>query len=219
MTYDIGLKLVSFHLIVLALFLLAPDALAPSGLFLAESRAGASRDSPHFSRRTEPTASRWRRKLPSGCIWWGCIAYINVSFWQVGGGGKSPIAALRYLERRGAFDRWPGSRAPHLNDYDRRWRRVIFDAPASVIFQRTDDSFARYRRIRRSLTERLSRSPRATAGTGKRVSAFDRPSPDRLILDGEMDGHKIRTQTSTGGVRHVSPSQQHVPLGSTHMIP
>ena len=35
-------------------------------------------------------------------------------------------------------------RPPILNDYDRRWRRVIFDLPDSMAFQRLDDSFARF---------------------------------------------------------------------------
>ena len=36
------------------------------------------------------------------------------------------------------------SRPPILNDYDRRWRRIIFDSPSVIVFQRTDDSFAHY---------------------------------------------------------------------------
>jgi hypothetical protein len=35
-------------------------------------------------------------------------------------------------------------RSPLRNDYDRRWRRVIFDSPDRIVFQRTDDSCAHY---------------------------------------------------------------------------
>ena len=83
--------------------------------------------------------------------------------------------------------------APYLNDYDRRWRRVIFDAPARVIFQRTDDSFARYG----ASVDPDGKTLALTKGDSKNwkaIFAIDRPSPDRLILDGEMDGHRIRTQ-------------------------
>ena len=80
-----------------------------------------------------------------------------------------------------------------LNDYDRRWRRAIFDAPDSMAFQRTDDSFAHYgafidsRNKTLALTEGRSRKWRADF-------TFERPAADQLILDGEMDGYKIRMQ-------------------------
>ena len=80
-----------------------------------------------------------------------------------------------------------------MNDYDRRWRRVIFDAPDLVVFQRTDDSFAHYggsidignQSI--ALTKGNSRSWKATF-------TFRRPSAEHLILDGEMDHRTIHLE-------------------------
>jgi hypothetical protein len=80
-----------------------------------------------------------------------------------------------------------------LNDYDRRWRRVIFDTTDVMVLQRTDDSFAHYgvtfdeRAQALSLTKGNSRTWRASF----RVS---RPARDRLLLQGEMDGHRIEAQ-------------------------
>ena len=119
-------------------------------------------------------------------------AYINVRFWDVGGGGKpkSPLYGIWNVESISVDGQ---TRPALLNDYDRRWRRVIFETPDTVTFQRTDDSFARFGVVvdpsRRTvaLTKRGSRNWKASF-------SFDRPSADRLILDGEMDGYRIRTE-------------------------
>ena len=83
-------------------------------------------------------------------------------------------------------------RSPLLNDYDRRWR-VIFDSPTVVVFQRTDDSFAHYG----ATVDLNSRSLTMTKGGSKSWTArftVERPAQDRLILDGDMDNHKIHVQ-------------------------
>jgi hypothetical protein len=65
-------------------------------------------------------------------------------------------------------------RPAELNDYDRRWRRVIFDTPGEIVFQRTDDSFARYGLSLESSRGR-SRSPRAAVGRGPLASSSIAP--------------------------------------------
>ena len=69
---------------------------------------------------------------------------LAVVSWRSPGGGGSPKSALYGIwdvDRLSVDDEL---RPPILNDYDLRWRRVIFDAPDRVVFQRTDDSFAHY---------------------------------------------------------------------------
>jgi len=84
-------------------------------------------------------------------------------------------------------------RLPQLNDYDRRWRRVIFDAANSITFQRTDDSFARYQA---SVDPRLETVVlnRLQSRTWRASFAYDRSTENRLILDGVMDNHRIHAQ-------------------------
>jgi hypothetical protein len=119
-------------------------------------------------------------------------AYINVSFWQVAGGGRprSPLYGIWEVERLSVDGE---ARPPQLNDYDRRWRRVIFDAPDSVVFQRTDDSFARYGASLDPTGRRLA----LTKGTSRTWAAnftLERPAPDRLVAEGHMDGLRIELQ-------------------------
>ena len=191
MTYDIGLKLVSFHLIALAAFLLAPDAPRLADFFLRNRATSLLRQPPLFG-TDRANRIALAAQIAFGLYLLGMFAYINVSFWQVGGGGRprSPLFGIWNVEELSIDGQ---ARPPDLNDYDRRWRRVIFDEPARVIFQRTDDSFARYG----ASVDPDGKALALTKGESKNwkaVFAIERPSPDRLILDGEMDGHRIRTQ-------------------------
>jgi uncharacterized membrane protein YphA (DoxX/SURF4 family) len=191
MTYDIGLKQVTFHLIVLAVFLLAPDVPRLVDFFFRNRPPGVSTDPPLFA------GSRANRialaaQIAFGIYLVGMYAYINWAFWQVAGGGspRSPLYGIWNVEDLSIDGQ---SRAPHLNDYDRRWRRVIFDEPDRVIFQRTDDSFARYDASIDPHDKTLVLN-RRTSKKWKASFIFERPSPDRLILNGEMDGYTLRVQ-------------------------
>jgi len=190
MSYDIGLKLVSFHLIVLALFLLAPDVPRLVDVFLRDRATNPSKHAPLFgSARANRTALVLQ--ILFGIYLVGMYTTINVRFWDVGGGGrpKSPLYGIWNVESISIDGQ---SQPAHLNDYDRRWRRVIFDAPDRVTFQRTDDSFARFDAAvdPNQMTVALTRASKAW----KANFMFERPSPDRLILDGEMDGQRVRTE-------------------------
>jgi hypothetical protein len=121
----------------------------------------------------------------------GMYAYIN-AFLGCGGGG-SPRSALYGVWNVEELSVNGLVRAPDLNDYDRRWRRVIFDAPATVTFQRTDDSFARFGVFVDSYGKTLTLT-KGNSKTWKAHFTLERPSPDQLALDGEMDGHKIRVR-------------------------
>lgn len=189
-TYDVGLKLVSFHLIALAVFLMAPDIPRFADFFLRNRSTGASTQPELFS------STRARRialgaQIVFGLYLVGMYAYINVRFWDVGGGGspKSPLYGIWNVEELSIDGR---SGPPDLNDYDRRWRRVIFDKAAEVSFQRTDDSFATYKAVVDPYGKTLSLAKRDSE-KWKATLNIERPSADRLILDGEMDGYKIRT--------------------------
>jgi hypothetical protein len=80
-----------------------------------------------------------------------------------------------------------------LNDYDRRWRRVVFDTPHVVVVQRTDDSLAHYAAALDSTATTLALT-KGGSTTWRATFAVQRPSRDRLVIEGEMDGHRIRAR-------------------------
>ena len=188
MAYDIGLKLVTLHLIVLAAFLLAPDVPRFIDFFVRHRPSEAS--TPPLPVRT-PRAQRVALFAPIvlGAYALGMYAYINWTFWHVAG-DKRPKSALYGIWNVRQLSVDGEARPPELNDYDRRWRRVIFDAPGTIVFQRTDDSLAPYgasidtSRAAITLTRVNSRN-RAAAFT------YERPAEDRLTIAGDMDGHHI----------------------------
>jgi hypothetical protein len=191
MTYDVGLKLVSLHLIGLAVFLLAPDVSRFVDFFW-RNRATVGPAHPELFATRDANRLALAAQVVFGLYLIGMYTYINVAFWQVGGGGspKSPLYGIWHVEEL-AID--GELRTPALADYDRRWRHVIFDKPDTVIFQRTDDSFARYG----ASFDPYGKTVALTKGGSRNWKAnftIERAAPDRLILDGEMDGLRVRTQ-------------------------
>jgi hypothetical protein len=121
------------------------------------------------------------------------FANLSLRFSAADGGPGAPRSPLRgiWAVERMAVD--GDERPPMQNDYARQWRRVIFDFTDRMYFQRWDDSYAAYgvsvdqARRTLALTKGMSRNWRASF-------AFERPARDRLILDGAMDGSRIRAE-------------------------
>jgi uncharacterized membrane protein YphA (DoxX/SURF4 family) len=191
MTYDFGLKGISFHLILMSLFLLAPDARRLASVLVLDRPAPASAHRPLFR-----TARANRNALIAQVVFglYLLVMFTNLSlrFWYTQGDGRprSPLYGIWDVERLSIDGQ---VRPPEQNDYDRRWRRVIFDATDVVAFQRTDDSIAHYGVAEGSTAERI----RLRKGTSQRWSSTftaQRPTREQLILEGEMDGYAIRLQ-------------------------
>ena len=192
MAYDVGLKQISCHLMLIALVLLAPHVRPLANILVLNRPADPS---------TEPTIFASRRanrralvaQLAFGGYLLAIFTSISLHYWQAPGGGGAPKSALYGIwnvERMQVDGQW---RPPVSNDYDRQWRRVIFDSPEMMVIQRLDDSFAHYpsaidvgsRRV--DLRKGHSRLWRATL-------AYDRPDADRLVLEGTIDEHAIRAE-------------------------
>jgi len=192
LSYDIGVKLLSLQLTLMSLFLMAPDFKHLMNLFLWRRASEPPVETELFqTRRANRIALAVQ--VAFGLYLLALYTGVGRTFWYAAGGGgspKSPLYGIWNVEELAVDGE---SRAPQLNDYDRQWRRVIFDAPQWIYFQRMDDSFMRYGvRIddeKKGLTLAKGRSRSWQANFN-----FERTSPDRLLLDGEMDGYRIRMQ-------------------------
>lgn len=196
MTYDFGLKQISFHLILLSVLLLAPDLPRLANLLLLNRAAGPSTEAPLFrTRRANRIAIVVQ--LIVGLYLVGVHSHISWKYWNEEGGPGGPKSALYGIWDVDQLTIDGVLRSPLNNgddrDYDRRWRRVIFDTPSTVVFQRTDDSFAHYGASIDVGTKSLTVT-KANSKIWKSRFSFERPAPDQLILDGEMDGFKIHLQ-------------------------
>jgi uncharacterized membrane protein YphA (DoxX/SURF4 family) len=192
MAYDFGLKQLSLHLVVMAAILLAPETRRLAAA-LAGRAVGPSSQPPLFASARANRTAVWLQ-VALGVYLMASFASLSLRYWYADGGGRAPRSSLYGIwnvDQLAIDDR---VQEPALNDYDRRWRRVIFDTPRVAVFQRTDDSLAHFtasidggRRL--SLRKRGS----TTWGATFRI---DRPAPDRLVLDGDMDGQRIRMRLS-----------------------
>jgi hypothetical protein len=187
MTYDIGVKILSFNLVLMSLFLLAPDFPRLANLFLL-NRPAAPSSEPQLFRTRRANRIALAVQITFGLYLLAMYTDVGRTYWYVEGGGgspRSPLYGIWDVEEM-AID--GEVRTPQLNDYDRRWRRVIFDAPQWIFFQRTDDSFIRYGV---SIGDGTLSLTKGRSRTWNSNFTFQRPAPDRLVLNGNMDGYRI----------------------------
>lgn len=198
MTYDFGLKQISFHLLLMSAFLLAPDLRRLSTALVGSGPVPARSEPPLF--RT-PRANRTAQlvQLAFGLYLVVMFGVVSLRFHDAPGGPgapKSPLYGIWDVEQL-SIDGAAGPVA--LNDYDRQWRRVIFDAPDVAVFQRLDDSFARYR----VATDAGARTLSLGKGRSRSWNAtftVARPSPDELLLRGGMDNRAIEVRLRRVGL-------------------
>jgi hypothetical protein len=190
MSYDVPVKLFSFHLILMALVLLAPD-LSRFGDFLFKNCPVGPSTVPKLFRTRRANRIAAIAQIALGVWMIGTHLQSGWEGWKTFGGGrpKSPFYGIWNVDQISIDGQ---VRSPLLNDYG-RWRRVIFDLPTAMAFQRMDDSLAGYGTTINAADGTIA----MTKGTDKNWKAslhFQRPAQDQLTLDGEMDGHKIHMQ-------------------------
>jgi len=170
MTYDVPVKLLSFHLLLMSVFLLLPELKRLVEAVLT------------------PRAGRWATIAQIAVL----VSVVGIqgfgarSGWFQYGGG-APKSALYGIWNIETFTVNGEVRPPLLTDND-RYRRLIFDRPNGFAFQRMDDTIGGH-----------PSTFDATAGTiainkSKSVLRYKREGDDRLIIDGEIDGRALHLE-------------------------
>jgi uncharacterized membrane protein YphA (DoxX/SURF4 family) len=187
MTYDIPVKLFSFHLLLMAAFLLAPELPRLANFFFL-NRAAAPSAQPQLYRSRRANRIALAAQLIFGLWLVGVNAYNALSAWNVYGGGrpKSPLYGIWNVKQISIDGQSP------VPEYD-RWRRAIFDFPTTMAVQRTDDSFDYYRASIDAGAKTLALTSNA-AGKSRGSLTFQRPAQDQLTLDGNMDSQRLHIQ-------------------------
>ena len=190
MTYDFGLKQISLHYLLMFTFLLAPDARRLANVLVLNRLAEPSSQRDLFA---TPRANRIARvaQVAFGIYLIGMFTWVATRSYNAPGGPGEPRSPLYGIWNIDEMSVDEESRPAVLNDYDRRWRRIIFDTPSVVVFQRTDDSFAHYEASIDTSSRAIALTKR-NGGTWRASFTFDWPSQDRVVLDGTMDGYKLR---------------------------
>ena len=190
MTYDVPVKLLSFHLILLSLVLLAPDF--PHLLrFFVSNRATQPSLDPLLLAGTR--SNRIAVPFQIAFLLWLLAANAYGAFvgWHTYGSGapQSPLYGIWDIDQ---FVVDGQERAALISDNE-RFRRAIFEYPTRMAFQRMDDSLAQYESVLDSRSETL----KLTKDNDKKWKAdlsFKRDSKERLTLDGSMGEHSMHME-------------------------
>ncbi len=181
MTYDVPVKILSFHLLLLSLVVLAPQLRRLADVIVLERHSEPARQPALFATaRRNRTAAAVQVALG---VWVlvGCLA-IGAQSWLDYGGGRerSPLYGIWSVS---AFS-VDGVALPPLTTDETRWQRLVFDEIGAMTLQRMDGT--------------LTQLPAAVDATSIRAEqppihlAYTRPAPDRLQLDGTVDGRAVR---------------------------
>jgi len=183
MTYDVPVKLLSFHLILISLLLLAPEMQRLANFFLLNRTAGPSERAPLFE-------SQRARRIAGGVIaflWIWMIGNNLYNTWdewrQYGPGtGKSPLYGIWKIQDT-AVD---GKPVPMLATDAQTWRTIVFEFPQYTEIECMDDSHGYGSAVDEkaatiTLTDRRDKNWQARF-------AYTRPAFDRLTLDGTVAG-------------------------------
>jgi len=190
MTYDVPVELLSFHLLLLSSFLIAPE-LSRLADFFFWNRAVRPSAQPELFHTNRANRIALAGQVLLGLWIVGMNVYGGWSGWHTNGGGrpKSPFYGIWNVEQLSIDGQL---RSPLLTDYD-RWRRAIFDFPKQMSFQRMNDTGDGYA-VSINETDKTMTLTRNTDKTWTGNFTFQRPTPQQLILDGSLGGHKMHMQ-------------------------
>ena len=188
MTYDVPVKLFSFHLILMALFLLAPEFGRLLDFFVRNRAAAPSSQPPLFlTKRANSIA------LASQIAFAVFLLAMNVygarKAWDKWGGGqpKSPLYGIWSVDEVSV----DGQVHPPLLSDTARFRRAVFDFPEMAVLQNMDDTLAYYGAAI-NLKEKTITFTKRNDPKWKASFTFQRSPADQLSLDGTMDNHKTQ---------------------------
>jgi hypothetical protein len=177
MTYDVPVKLFSFHLILMAVFLVAPDVRRLIGVVLAKD-----------------ARTRWAAiaQVAFGAYLVGMSVYGHVQQWYGFGGGvpRPPLYGVWVIDEM----KIDGITRPPLVTDNARWRRVVIQRTTDIAFWRMDDTPLTYP-AKTDMDKKVITisNPGAKAWTAQ--LAFDRPTPNTMTFDGSVDGHALHMYT------------------------
>ncbi len=186
MTYDIPVKLFSFHLFLMSCFLIAPEASRLFHFMVLNRAVGPSRQPRLFGAPRANRLALWAQLVFAawliGSTFWG-----TWMSWPKWGGGrpKSPLYGIWNIQQVSIDNQ---VRSPLLNDYG-RWRRLIFDYPDSMSYQRMDDSFGYCSAAIDPKTQVVTLNV-ADDKTWSATLHYSRIDSNRMNLDGSLGGHR-----------------------------
>ncbi len=183
---------------LMGVLLMAPEARRLLGFLVLDRTIRPSRAPYPFRTRRSRAFAAGAQILLGVWVAVACI-HESVTIWRAEGPNriKPPLYGIWTVEE---FTR-DGQTVPPLLTDRTRWQRVVFDVPGVMEFQRMDGTFAPLRAEVDAEEHRLELQPTTEAAPFRPTPAqmpqnhgsfaIDRQGPDRLRLDGELDGQPV----------------------------
>ncbi len=195
MTYDVPVKLLSFHLILLSLLLLAPDLPRLARFFLFDRKTEPSKQRPllFFCARESHRVRLSDRPgvMAAGNQRLRKLVWMAQLRWRI-----AEISAVRDLGRGSIFGRRSTASTA-------RWRQRTLASRHHSKLLRSPLSSAWTNPLSISVldfkeTEKTLTLSKRDEKSWSASFVVERPSADQLTLDGTMDNHHIHMETETG---------------------
>lgn len=189
MTYDVPVKLFAFHLVLMSIFLIAPDARRLVNWFVL-NRAVAPAPAPRYGSRAWSHLG-WIIAQVVFTVWaLGFEVYGGAQAWKTYGGGapKSPLYGIWRVDSMSIN----GELRPPLTTDTLRYSHAVFQSASGlVVFQKMNQKFAYFR----GTVDTVKHTVTLQSGmdtTLKPVLAYERPSPTSLTFEGDLGGKHVR---------------------------
>jgi uncharacterized membrane protein YphA (DoxX/SURF4 family) len=189
MTYDVPVKLLSFHLILLSLLMLTPEMQRLLNFFFLRRTAEPYAPPPLFR-------SLGKNRIAAIVQVVFIVWFLGLSVWGAHEGYKTYGAGAPKPELYGIWNverqTVDGQVRPPLLTDTGSWRRILFDRYNQMTFMRVNDERVSYTATIDPKTNTLQVGQRGK--DAKTTMTYSRPTPDQLIIDGPLDGHKLHME-------------------------
>lgn len=207
MSYDVAVKLLSFHLLLISLFLIAPDFRRLMSFFI-ENRSTPPSTQPHLL----GSARANRIALVVQLVFGLYLATMNLnsarlSWYTAGGGSPKPDLYGIWNVDKMTID---GQLHPPLLTDVQRWHRMVFESYNNIEIQGMNEGvlfiLSSRKRNGLDLTDRGPIPPWGYSGHPGLSGNFAmaRPAPNQLTLDGSMGGHRMHVELTRLDLRQFT---------------
>ncbi len=186
-SYDIAVKIYSIHLLMMAIFLVVPDAHRLLGFFLLNRQVQPAKNAPPFHRKglNQTTLVLKVAVLLLFTVWQGWASFDS---WRQENNleSRSALRGIWNVEEFSVDSKNPATDGTH-------WRKVVFDYPERGVIQMMDDTFFR-------VGVELDASKGALHLAGKDNAdwkaelTYERPSPDSLAITGSLNNQSFHAK-------------------------
>jgi len=180
MTFDVPVKLLSFHLLLISLVVLAPQLRRLANVLVLQNHSEPATQPELFTSARANRVAGWAQ---AGLGLWalvGCLAMGWQEWHESGDGRQKPPLYGIWSVTDYTVD---AKLVPPLVSDQNRWQRIVFDEPDALSYQRMNGELVT---LAATVDDHAIAVPEL--GATLRVA---RPAPDRLRLDGKLGGGSV----------------------------